>query len=237
MQRHHVGGPKKLVEVDQTSAGRSRRSFGREGIVSDHRHTEAGGAPGDLATHPADADKPERFGAQLATHELGARPLAGAHAAVGLDDTADEREREGHGVLGGRGDVPERCVHHVDTARGGRRNVDVVNADAGATHDLQAFRGAEDRGCHLRLAPNDERVDVGNARCELRLLQAGGLPDLTARAEQRETLFGERVRDVDDAALSSDEWRPRRPAAAPRRVRRAVPPAEMRPRRTRAAWR
>jgi len=48
---------------------------------------------------------------------------------------------------------------------------------------------------------------------EVSLLQTGGLADLAARAEQRETLFGKRVRDVNDAATVSDESRPRRSPA------------------------
>ena len=44
------------------------------------------------------------------------------------------------GVLGGGDRIAERRVHHDDAARRGRRDVDVVDADAGAADDLQAFR-------------------------------------------------------------------------------------------------
>src|SRR5205823_14827018 len=94
--------------------------------------------------------------------------------------------------------------------RGRGGNVDVVDTDAGATHDHEARRRVEDRRGHFCLAAHDERVDVRDALDEVTLFQTGGLADLAARAEQRETLFGKRVRDVNDAAAVSDESRPRR---------------------------
>ena len=113
---------------------------------------------------------------------------------------------------------------------------DVVNADAGATHDHEARRRVEYRRGHFCFAAHDERVDVRDAREEVRLFQTGGLPDLAARAEQRETLFGKRVRDVNDVAAISDESRPRRSPAvrSTRRGLRDATPAAGSPR-TRAA--
>src|SRR5437660_1208843 len=74
--------------------------------------------------------------------------------------------------------------------RGGRGHVDVVDADTSAPHHHETLRRVHDRRRHLRFAAHDERVDVRDARDEVSLLQTGGLADLAARAEQRETLFG-----------------------------------------------
>jgi hypothetical protein len=116
-------------------------------------------------------------------------------------------------VLGGGDDVAERRVDDVNAARCRRGDIDVVDADARATDDDEAIRRLQDLRGDLGLAPNDERVDVGDARREIRLFQTGCLADLAARAEQRETLFGKRVRDVNDVAAASDESRPRRSPA------------------------
>src|SRR5207249_11401548 len=147
-----------------------------------------------LAADPPDPDKAEGFPAELAADELRARPLAGANAAIRVDEAPEESEREREGVLGRGDDVAEGSVHDVDAARGRRRHVDVVYADARATNDDEALRGVEDGRGHLGLAPHDQRVDIRDARRELGPLPPGGLANLAARAEQRETLFGNRVR-------------------------------------------
>ena len=85
-------------------------------------------------------------------------------------------------MLGRGDDVPERRVHHVHATSGRRGHVDVVDADAGAAYDGQAWRRVEDLRRHLRLAPHDERVDVAEALDKLGLPESGGLPHLAARA-------------------------------------------------------
>ena len=214
VERDDVGRPQELVELDEPSSGRARRRLGREGVVGDHGHAESDRAARHLAADPAHADEAERLPAELAADELRPGPLAGAHAAVRVDDTAEQGERQRHGVLGRGDDVAKRRVHHVDAARGRGRDVDVVHPDAGPAHHLEGLGRVEDRGGHLRLAAHDEGVDVAEARRELGLLQARGLAHLAARTEQRETLFRERVRDVDDAAAASDGSRRDRPRAA-----------------------
>src|SRR5207247_5268072 len=120
---------------------------------------------------------------------------------------------EGDGVLGRGDDVAERRVDDVDAAGRRRGNIDVIDTDAGATDDDEALGGLKYCRGDLGLAPHDERVDIRDARGKVGLLQAGGLPDLAACAEQRETLFGKRVRDVNDVAAASDEAPPRRSPA------------------------
>jgi len=184
--------------------------------MRDDGHAEAARAARNLAADATDAEETECFSAELAADELRARPLARANAPVGVDDAAKEGEREGDGVLSRGDDVAERRVDDVNAARRRRGNVDVVDTDAGATDDHEALGGLKYCRGHLGLAPHDERVDIRDPRGEVGLLQAGGLADLAARAEQRETLFGKRIRDVNDVAAASDESRPQSGGSAPR---------------------
>jgi hypothetical protein len=50
----------------------------------------------------------------------------------------------------GRGDgIAEGRVHHDHAGGGGRRNVDIVDADAGAAHDFQLLRRLDHVGVIL----------------------------------------------------------------------------------------
>ena len=213
MERNHVRGPQQPVEVDQPGARGTRGCLGREGIMRDDIHPKTARAARHLAANAADPDQAERLPAELAADEFRACPFAGADAAVGIDHASQESQRERDGVFRRRDDVSERRVHDVDAARCCRGHVDVVHADPRASNDHEALRRIKDRRGHLGLAAHDETVDIGDERREIGLLQTRGLADLAARAEQREALFGKRVRDVNDAAAASDESRPRRSPA------------------------
>ena len=56
---------------------------------------------------------------------------------------AGEREHQGDGMLGGGDRIAERRVHDDDAARGGGRDVDIVDADAGAADHLEVRRRLE----------------------------------------------------------------------------------------------
>src|SRR5207248_7488926 len=90
VERDDVSRPQELVELDEPSSGRARRRLGREGVVGDHGHAESDRAARHLAADPADADEAEGLAAELAADELRPRPLTGAHAAVRVDDTAEQ---------------------------------------------------------------------------------------------------------------------------------------------------
>ena len=83
------------------------------------------------------------------------RPLR--RSRVGLRDVAGLREQQRDRVLRRRQHVRLRRVddHHAATRR--RFDVDVVEADAGATDDDELVGGLEDLGGDLRRAPDHER--------------------------------------------------------------------------------
>jgi hypothetical protein len=59
---------------------------------------------------------------------------------VGLGDLAGDGEHHRDGVLGGGDRVAEGRVHHDHALLGGGRDVDIVDADAGAADHLEVGR-------------------------------------------------------------------------------------------------
>ena len=115
------------------------------------------------------ADDAERLVADLGAGELGALPLAGAQRRVGLRDLARQREHQRDRVLGGGDVVAAGRVHHHDAALGRGRDVDVVDADAGAADDLQlAVPASMMSAVTLRAAADDQRVVFADDRARAR---------------------------------------------------------------------
>src|SRR5262249_25676169 len=114
---------------------------------------------------------------------------------VGLRNLPRQREHQGDRVLG-RGDrVAERRVHHDDAAGGRRRDVDIVDPDAGPADHLEAFRLVENLPRDLGGRANRQAIeavdDGGEALlvlAEVRLeihLEAAILEDLNRGGRQR----------------------------------------------------
>jgi hypothetical protein len=65
--------------------------------------------------------------------------------------------------LGRRDDVRGRCIHDHDAGRRGRLDVDVVEADARPSDDLELRCGRDRLGVDLRRRSHEDRVRVGEA--------------------------------------------------------------------------
>ena len=76
------------------------------------------------------------------------------------DHDAEEKLGDGDGVSGGR-------IDYRDAQLGCRIERDVVDADAGATDDLEPCRRFENVGGDARRAPADKSVVGGNSRDQL----------------------------------------------------------------------
>ncbi len=92
-----------------------------------------------------------------------------------------EREQQREGVLRGGDRVAARRVHDHDAALGRGGDVDVVHAHARAADHLQPLRRGERLRGHLRLAAHDERVELGDLRDQLVLLQTAAGRDFKLR--------------------------------------------------------
>ena len=172
VQGDEIGAPPQFVELDLLDA-EIHRALGRQkGIVGDHLHLQADGAVGDDRADIAAADDAERLAENLDAEELVLFPFAGAGRGVGLGDLPGQRQHQRDRVLG-RGDrIAERRVHHDDAARGRRRNIDIVDADAGAADHLQAFGLFQHLRRDLGGGADRQAVEAVDRRGELVLVLA-----------------------------------------------------------------
>ncbi len=139
MQRDEIGAAQEFVELDLFDA-EMERALGRQiRIVGDHFHLQPDRAVGDDRADIAAADHAERLAENLDAEKLVLFPFAGARRSVGLGNLPRQRQHQRDGVLGRRDRIAERRVHHDDAARGRRRNVDIVDADAGAADHFEIF--------------------------------------------------------------------------------------------------
>ena len=150
-------------------------------IESDHVHPKSDRPARNLAADPAHADNAERLSAKFGALKRFPVPLARGHRGVGLRDFPRQREHERKSVFR-RGDrIAAGRIHHHDAALRGRLDIDVVDADAGATDHLQLLRRGERLGGHLRRTANDERVQIADAGDQLVFLQTSAGLDFKMR--------------------------------------------------------
>jgi hypothetical protein len=179
-----------------------------EGVVGSNPHLEAARAPGDLLADPPEPDQAERLVGELEPGEARTLPAAGREHAVGLRDPAGEREQEREGVLRGGDDRGLRRVGDDDAALRGRRQVDVVHADACAADHLEPVGALDQVGRQLRPAADDDRVVVGD-----RARQVAVRLDVHVEAAAEEV--DSRLRDrLPDENPAQDEALSRRAALA-----------------------
>ena len=173
-----VGARQQLVQRDLLDAELHRAFGGQERIVGDDLHPEAQRAVGDDRADIARADQAQRLGGELHPHEAVLLPLAGLGGLVRLGQVAGEREHQRDGVLGGGDRVAERRVHHHHAGGGRGGDVDIVDADAGAAHDLELLRRGEHVLGHLGRGTDGEPVIAADHRDQLVLRLAGDLVHL-----------------------------------------------------------
>ena len=140
MQRDEIGAAQQLVELDFFDAELDRALGRQERIVGDHLHLQPDRAVGDDRADIAAADDAERLAENLDAEEFVLLPFAGARRSVGLGNLPRQRQHQRDRVLGGGDRIAERRIHDDDAARGRRRNIDIVDADAGAADHFETFR-------------------------------------------------------------------------------------------------
>ena len=138
-----------------------------EGVVGHDHHPEALRALGDHLPDAAEAEHAEGLAGDLDAAELRALPAPLHQARVGLGDVARLRHHQGDGVLGRRQGVGPGGVADDDAPAGGRRDVDVVDAGAGAAHHLEPVRAGDQLGRDLGRAAHHQGVVVADALGEL----------------------------------------------------------------------
>ena len=140
---------------------------GQVHVEGDHAHTEPARAVGHELPDTTEADDAQRLLVQLHPVELGAIPRAPDQRGVRLRNIAGQREQQGHRVLGRRDDVRLGRVGYDHSAAGGRIDIDVVDADTGTGHDLQAVGLGQQVSIDLGGRADQDAVEVGDASLEL----------------------------------------------------------------------
>ena len=136
-----------LVERDQADADLGRAPGCDVRVVGDDAHAERRHPLGDQHADAAEPDDADGLLVQLDAAVLRLRFHSPARsAALRRGDVAGRGEQQADGELGGADDVGLRRVddHHAGLRRG--RDVDVVEADAGAGDDLEPAGGGQRLG-------------------------------------------------------------------------------------------
>ena len=142
---------------------------GHERVVRDDAHPQPERALRDLATDTSQSEHTERLPRQLDSREARPVPRSGRERSVCLGDVPGEREEKRDRVLGSGVDGRLGGVRDDDPAAGRGLDVDVVDADACPSDDLEAFCLLDERRVDRRRRANDDRVVVADDRGEIRL--------------------------------------------------------------------
>ena len=116
-----------------------------------------------------------------------------ANRRIRLRHRAGNREKQRDSVLGRCHDVSAGRIDDENPVPGRGRHVDVVDADTRTPHDAQPLTGFEHRGGDLRLAADNERVEVADPLHELGLAQLCGHDHLAFAPQACEAVLGQWV--------------------------------------------
>ena len=181
VQREEVGGGEDVVgRRGLLGAELPEALGGDERVVGDDAHAERLGADRDELADAAEAEDAEGLALDLGAAELAALPLAAGERGVRLRDVAGQREHQRDGVLGGRDRVGLGRVGDDDALLGRGRDVDVVDADAGAADDLQVVGAVDRLGVQLGRGADQDAVVVADAVQQLLAGPVGAQVDVEA---------------------------------------------------------
>ena len=172
VQRDELRARQQFVEFHLLDAERHRALGGEEGVEGDDAHLQSQGARGDNRADIAAADDAESLAGDLHAHEAAFFPFARLRRGVGGGNVARQREHQRYGVLGRRDRIAEGRVHHDDAARGRGGNVDIVDADAGASDDPKTRGLRQYVGGHPCRGANRQTIVIANDGGELFLVLA-----------------------------------------------------------------
>ena len=158
MHGDEVGTGEQIVQRYFLDTHFNRALLGQERVIGDDFHPEADRAFRDDRTDIAGTDQAKRLAGQLDTHEFGFFPLAGLGRRIGRWQLARQSEHQCDGMLRGGDAVAEWRVHDHDALGGGRRNIDIVDADAGAADHFQIGRCRQNFWCDSCRGADGEAV-------------------------------------------------------------------------------
>ena len=198
VQRDQVGPAEQVGELVAPLDPEFAEALGGDELVEGQDlHVEALGAGGDELADAAEADHPERLAVELGALELGPVPAPGDQRFVRLGDVAEQRQGQRHRVLGGGDRVRLGRVGDDDAAARRRRDIDVVDAGAGAADHLEVGREVDQLRRHLGRRADQDRVVVAELGAELLVGHVEPEVDVELRAQQVDPGLGDLLLDQD----------------------------------------
>ncbi len=162
-QRMEVGG---LVRIAQRQLG--------DHIMEHHLHAQAFGQHRQLRANGAVADDAQGLATDLEGVVSAFLPAAPVRYRVLLGDATQQQDGFGQHQLSDGAGVGERRVEDRNTALARRIQIDLVGANAKATHGDQLVGRGKYIGCQLRAGADADKVHVGDLALELLALQGAG---------------------------------------------------------------
>ena len=170
VERHDVRGAEQLVErLGLLDTQVAEPVAAHERVVRDDVHRQAECAPRDLLSDPSEADHAERLPGQLDSPVARALPATLLQRRMRLRDVSGERDDQSDRLLRSRHDRRLGRVRDHDPATRCGVHVHVVDADAGATDDLQPRSALDQVAGQLRGRPDDDGVVVADDLLERRV--------------------------------------------------------------------
>ena len=188
-----------LEQLDQSGRRGARLPDGlwrEQRIEGEQVHPEGVRPLAEGTADAAVADEAQSLVEKFGAFSLPLAPFAAAQRGVGGGDAPGQSQHQGQGVLGD-GDRRRQWGMNDDHPQAGRRlEVDVVEADAGPSDDVQPrLPGRQDIGRDARAAAHDQRVDARDG------LQAR-FEDVGLLAKPRQGVIGHAVSDQDAPGVS-----------------------------------
>ncbi len=164
VDRDEVGLGQQLVQRDEPDPNLRRPSRRHVRVVGQQLHAKRRQPLRHQHPDPTQPDHADGLAGHLDAGELRSLPLPALERGVGRSDIAGAGKQQSNRVLGGGDDVRRRRVDHHDAAGGRSRYVDVVQTDAGPSHDLEPVGRRQRLGVDLGGAADDDGVDVAERR-------------------------------------------------------------------------
>ena len=120
----------------------------------------------------AEAHNADGFAEDFDALKGGALPLTLAQRLICCRNLARGGQKQGDGLLTGGVNIGRRGINHHDSAFGGCRDVNIIQAHAGAPNNLQLLPCGQHLGVDSRGRTNKEGVSLRNCRKQFLTVRA-----------------------------------------------------------------
>ena len=136
MNGNIIGLRKQGFQGNAFKAGFFNEIPGDKGIVDNDLHFKSPGPVGNDRSDFSESDDAENFVKDFPSLKILFFPFTCFYRSRALGNVTGQGQHHGDGVFGCCYHVATRRVHYDDPLFGGSRNIDIVQSDAGAAHNL-----------------------------------------------------------------------------------------------------